>query len=1061
MRNKRARQARTWFYPLFVLALGGAAILTSGCGGSGGGGGRSAFQVTAQFEPYSGKDIASYVGSIKVTAQTGSDTPLGPYTLNRGSNSQKIEGLAAGKTYRFTVEGFQGTNGTGSKVSYAQFDRVAPNRGQTTDVAITTMATEIASVTVSPSTVDLAAGESQVYAFEARNSSGAVILTDAQDSSFQVSINPNVGTFDSNTNTYTAPNVISSGQPASTIAVSIGGVTGNGTINFVNGELQIDLKWNADGRGLPGYAGSARLSIVNGGIILPGSERNVTRTQNGAHTQRVVWDDVPFGNYMLNVEAYGTGDFSGPVVASASFPVDIVRNGGVETIDMSAADFKPTKIDVYVQRGGLAPVLANNEVVVNENETVRLSAVATDGNGTVFLSGNQLRMSVTGSNATLNGDWLTANIRGTGSTLTVNSGDTPPGQVNLPIDVVFGNPGGIIEWDAPTRDAAPGYAKSAMVTIAHAGGGSVQGYAPLCVDRPATGSIGAFWPNPLPTPGTFDITVTLFTEFGCAGHILMSDTQQVTTDNQGLIVNPPVFNGFPTIGDASAVEVHVTRADGTLERYWDPANGPVPSGRREGPIFLSFGEEVTIATRVTGANGQTTYFTETDVQFTGGNVDFDSSTMKARADNLGQDFVDASAQPGRGPSANFEVRVMPPAAVAFSDYDDEAFGGLGAVKSYLYVPGARVNSPRGDKIWEIPYRDDAYLGLPLAEPGVVLPTDRCNGYDVFSPALNSRGTKVALVIGPFDTVSGDVTLYKDIVVMDISYDANGAPIFGAIMPQNLTYDSDDQIGPMFGPQEAGAPEGRLYWSTIPFARPTGSYLANTERDIIVRGNIFDAPSAGTNNLTSNINGHFFWPTISPDNRELASIRKVLGAGAVGDLTVDAQPVGVGNITTYDLTNNFGQNGNQVDVTASASSRIGYIASMGVATFPSGNLINTNNYYIVMARSFDGGWTNQVELLLAQNGAMANYVVQQLNASNPFGAAIDGAQSLNQFKVRDPRRVMCYIYQNTQLMAKNVTSPAAGGIGTQIYQLDPDIVSTNIPSQPVWPAPFDVFAPLPR
>jgi hypothetical protein len=57
--------------------------------------------------------------------------------------------------------------------------------------------------------------------------------------------------------------------------------------------------------------------------------------------------------------------------------------------------------------------------------------------------------------------------------------------------------------------------------------------------------------------------------------------------------------------------------------------------------------------------------------------------------------------------------------------------------------------------------------------------------------------------------------------------------------------------------------------------------------------------------------------------------------------------------------------------------------------------------------------------------------------------------------------MCYIYQNTQLMAKNVTSPAAGGIGTQIYQLDPDIVSTNIPSQPVWPAPFDVFAPLPR
>jgi hypothetical protein len=104
----------------------------------------------------------------------------------------------------------------------------------------------------------------------------------------------------------------------------------------------------------------------------------------------------------------------------------------------------------------------------------------------------------------------------------------------------------------------------------------------------------------------------------------------------------------------------------------------------------------------------------------------------------------------------------------------------------------------------------------------------------------------------------------------------------------------------------------------------------------------------------------------------------------------------------------------------------------------------------------------VELLRAERSqaALGAFIVQQLNASNPFCAAIDGTSGA-EFTVYNPRRVMCFLYNDTELRVKNVTSPASGGIGSLITTLDPGLASTNIPSQPTFPAPFDVFDPLPR
>jgi hypothetical protein len=397
---------------------------------------------------------------------------------------------------------------------------------------------------------------------------------------------------------------------------------------------------------------------------------------------------------------------------------------------------------------------------------------------------------------------------------------------------------------------------------------------------------------------------------------------------------------------------------------------------------------------------------------------------------------------------------MQPGVVAFSDYDDEAFG-FGAVKSYLYVPTARVNSPRGDKIWEIPYADSAYFGRPLAEPGVVLPTGVCNGWDVIQPAVNSRANRIALVIAPFDTVSGDVTYYKDLVVMDVSYDANGAPVFGAIRLQNVSYDTSDQFCPQWGPQQDDNLDGVLYFSSMEFDRNTGAYLDGMERDIFARTNVDASPSPGTN-LTSGITGNMLWPAIAPDNREMAVIRK-LGFGPD-----QAALVGVGQIVTLSLSP-FAPTGEQIDVTAAAASRIGYVASKGVqvpGSVDPGTLINPDKYYIAFARSFDGGWTTEVELLRAERtqAALGAFIVQQQNANNPFCAAVDAPDD---FRVRNPRRVMCFLYNNSQLRVKPITSPATGGIGSLITVLDPDLSSTNIPSQPTFPAPFDAFPPLNR
>ncbi|MBX7134159.1 MAG: DUF642 domain-containing protein, partial [Fimbriimonadaceae bacterium] len=165
-------------------------------------------------------------------------------------------------------------------------------------------------------------------------------------------------------------------------------------------------------------------------------------------------------------------------------------------------------------------------------------------------------------------------------------------------------------------------------------------------------------------------------------------------------VGPPKTQG-------TQVELVVTRADGQVERYMTLQ--PVPSGRRSPPIYLTFGERVNLVGRLVDNQGSGNFPGTVIHSLSNSVCSFSSSTGTLVATTLGTTILTSrGANPGQ-PVIQSTIYVLPPAVVAFSDWDPLAFG-TGAIKTYLYVPGARVNSPDGDKIWEVPYRDDAYLG---------------------------------------------------------------------------------------------------------------------------------------------------------------------------------------------------------------------------------------------------------------------------------------------------------------------------------------------------------------
>ncbi|MBX7131988.1 MAG: hypothetical protein K1X67_04830, partial [Fimbriimonadaceae bacterium] len=716
----RLARGRTATKAFMALVMGLILALVVGCGGSSSGGGSSRFSVGAVFEAYTGRAVQGYVGSLKVTAQYGTDSPVDFGVIRRG-DPRVIKDVLADKDYRFEVIAYQGTNGDGAQVGRLTLNRRSPKRGVTEDVTIDSVNTDVASVTVTAPAIILCGSTVEIMA-EAKNANGNTILDCGNDSSLDVDVSPaNAGTvaWVGGACMFTATSDTALDGTSVRFSASVAGKSGfdDSVLDCLVSNVFLKVHWNKDQRrGLPGYANSARVALVNGGLEVASTVINRPSAASSI-------EDVDFGQkvddgpYDVVVEAYTDFGASGKVVATESFPINVDPGEAPITINMDSQSFDIVGCNLTINRDG-SDVPVDGTMVLFEGETVQVTADAVNAAGEICLTGDDVKLTFAGPTVEqIDNNHVKATVRGQGSTVTCNFGDVPSPFVT-PIDVVFGSPGIIIIWDPPTRDPAPGYAKSAQAEIFDGNGDPIAGFAPLCVNRPASGTTAAYWTERL-QPGTvYSIRVTLFPELDCAGPALMdadSGPQVVPADGS---VSASTFD-FPTVGNATNVEVTVTRADGTIERYVDIT--PPPVGRRNGPLFLSSGEQVTLTSRATDAAGTVTFFTDLNTSVDNDVTSYDATNGRLSTNKLGLTFVTATAQAGRGPELVLETRVMQPGVVAFSDWDPLAFG-TGAIKTYLYVPGARVNSPDGDKIWEVPYRDDAYLGRALAEPGVVLPT---------------------------------------------------------------------------------------------------------------------------------------------------------------------------------------------------------------------------------------------------------------------------------------------------------------------------------------------------
>lgn len=1039
---------------IVALLLGAILALVGGCGGGTSNKGDSRFSVGAIFATYTGREIQGFVGSISVTAQRGNDTPIDFGCIKRG-DPRFIRDVKAEEDYHFVVTAYHSFDCTGTPVGRLTFVRRSPRRGETTDVTIDNVDTDATTLSVSSPPV-IICGETVEIIAEARNAQNHVILSCGTDASLDVVFDPpSAGTmfWDNGACFFTATTDVDLDGTTVRFEATHEGMTAfsDSVLDCGISSVFLKLHWNKDlRRGLPGYANSAQLTLDNGfGNVVqicvnrPSANESIADVDFG--------QNVPDGDYNLNIQAFSGANCTGNVIAQEDIPITVDPGEAPITVNMDQSSFFVTQPRItLIRAGGNTSIPDDGDTaVLIEGETVEFQCYGLNDLGEVLLSGDEVVCTWTGAGLNqIDSSHVEATAQG-GGQVTLNFGDAPSPFI-FPVQVVFGAPGIIIHWDPPTRDDAPGYARSAKAEIFDEDGNTIPGYDPLCVNRPASLITGAYWSEALPPGFTYRIVVTLYPEWDCAGPALMSANSGFVTVPSNGATQPSTFD-FPTIGNANRVEISVTRASGAVERYVDIV--PAPVGTRNGPLFLNPHERVNISTRATNNAATTTYFTGLITSVDNDVLTYDNTNSRLDANKLGQATLTSSAQPGRGPTLDLDVRVMQSGMLAFTNWDPAAFAGMGAIKAYLYVPTATVNGPFGNKVWEVPYSDNSYLGLALAEPGVVLPTGFCNGYDVIQPAINSRADRLAFIVSPFDTVSGNVTYYKDLVVMDLSFDANGAPVFGQTRPQNQKYDTVDQICPQWGPQQDDDLDGILYYSSIEFDRNSGAYLGGTQRDIYVRDNVDAVPTPGQN-ITSGLAGNMFWPAVAPDNGELAVIRKD-GFG-----TTESLPEGVGQIITMSL-HPFAPSGEQTSVTAAAASRLCYVASKGIQIPGSSNpatLIDPTKYYIAFARSFDGGVTTEIQLIRAERtqAALGSYITQMLNASNPTCAAVDGPSG-PEFIVTNPRRVMAFLRNGNELRAKNMTAPPPAGNGTLIMNIDPGVPN----SQPTFPAPFDAFDPLPR
>lgn len=415
-----------WAFAALCLCL--ISAITVGCGGSSSPG-RSTFLVDGEFEAYTGRAIPGYVGSIRVVIQTGSDTPIELTPINRQTQPVQVQ-VTAEKDYTFNVTAYHGEQLNGAIVGRLTFTRRSPRRGNTENVIIDNLNTDVASLHVTVPQI-IQCGSTVEIMVEARNSSGNPILNCDEDSSLGVTVTPtNAGTiaFNNGNCEFTATDDVSMDGTQIRFSTALGGQTADATatLDCEISKLLMNVHWNADTRGIPGYAQSARITVRHFGVLDPVCDLVLNRTSNSDYIEDVECPEaLQDGDYEVTVQAFAGADAGGALLASEVFAVTVDPDEDPITINMNPSGSLIDRVRYTLIRNG-NPVPETDPIVLFQGETVDIDVDALNAAGEIVLSGDEIVNTFAGPNVQqVDNNTVKALLVGDESTITSNIGDAP------------------------------------------------------------------------------------------------------------------------------------------------------------------------------------------------------------------------------------------------------------------------------------------------------------------------------------------------------------------------------------------------------------------------------------------------------------------------------------------------------------------------------------------------------------------------------------------------------------------------------------------------------------
>lgn len=455
MRQKRARVALAWLYPLIVLALGGSAILSStGCGGSsdnGGTGGSGTLRVNATFAPSTSKEADGFIGSLQVTVKDSAGQVQGtPACLTRSNTSAQFDNLADGSGYVVEVKGYRATNCSGDVMATANIGATVNGTSTPAIDVSANLSSAITSVTIDPQGIaPFDPGATATFTATAKAGS-TVVLTSAQDSSFVYSVTPStLGTINQSTGVFTAASNLNA-DTAGTVSVALKGLSASSAISVkaAVGQAKFKVKWGAIEykRDVAGYAGGVGVVLTNTstGLAIPAFFARPANLNATEQEYFIGGPNVQQGAYTLQVEAFtgNTDAARGNSLGIVTVPLTVPVTAANEVTISDRLDGNVAKIVISYLRGTWKDLAPGGTLNMFIGDTVNLDARAVDSAGNALFFSDFIKFTVPAGQTVVNLDDVNQKVSGValGSTvLTAKAGVAtgPSATANIVIGAGF------------------------------------------------------------------------------------------------------------------------------------------------------------------------------------------------------------------------------------------------------------------------------------------------------------------------------------------------------------------------------------------------------------------------------------------------------------------------------------------------------------------------------------------------------------------------------------------------------------------------------------------------